>query len=198
MESVTLEITSMSLKSGKKYLEEVHRHCWSTSLGSVCSGGGWPKWSPWAFMLLLWAYYMKLALNFSYWRFWQRRWEVLFPFTIIVCTWHIVGSPFGLLDAWRTRCCCLVFFGGKRSLYRLDWSPLILGSPLFALCIMWPHDYCSLTASQSLQGTDSKCLADLHARFLENWTVDIHRSPSGLEMALLSETCRRSYFLPVS
>lgn len=109
MESVTLEITAMSLKSGKKYLQEVHSHCWSTAFCSVCSRARLPNLSLWTFTLLLfWAYYMKLALNFSYLCFWQSCWEALFPFTIIVCPWYIVGSPFGSLDEWRKWSCCSV------------------------------------------------------------------------------------------
>lgn len=54
---------------------------------------------PLSFHVTLMSILHEMALNFSYLCFWQRRWEVLFPFTIIVCTWHIVGSPFGMLDA---------------------------------------------------------------------------------------------------
>lgn len=110
MEGVTFEITAMSLKSGKTYLQEVHSHCWSTSFCLVCSGGRLPNFKPLTFhvTLILWAYCMKLVLNFSYLCFCQRCWEALFPFTIIVCTRHIVGSPFGSLDEWRQWSCSLV------------------------------------------------------------------------------------------
>lgn len=109
MESVTFEIAAMSLRSGKKYLQEVHSHCWSASFCLVCSRGRSPNLSLWTVtLLLLWAYYIKLVLSFSYLCFWRRCWAALFPFTIIVCTWHIVGSPFGSLDEWRRWSCSLV------------------------------------------------------------------------------------------
>lgn len=184
----------MSLKSGKKYLQEVHSHCQSTSFCSVCSWGRLPNLSLWTFTLLLfWAYYMKLVLNFSYLCFWQRCWEILFPFTIFVCTWYIVGSPFGSLDEWRKWSCCSVNRGEKEVCTNFTdhhWSWV---QPR---CPVTPRLLQSHRCLSHCRGQTQKYLVDFHVPFLENWNIDIHRFHSSLELALFSEACRRSHFLP--
>lgn len=133
----------MSLKSGKKYLQEVPIHCQSMSFCLEHSWGGLPNLSLWTFMLLLfWACYVKLVSNFSC--SWRRCWKAPYPFIIIVCTWHVVGSPFGSLDDWRKWSCSLV--NRVEEEVCINFTDTIeLGFTPVSLCITWSHDYCNLT-----------------------------------------------------